>query len=513
MSRTAAPDDAIRKPPPAAAQDEEARLRELGYQPVLARRMGGFGNFAISFSVISVLSGCMTLYGFGMGTGGPAVMLWGWAGVGLFVLCVGLALAEVTSAYPTSGALYYMADRLGGRRWGWYTGWLNLLGLLGAIAGIDYGAALFTGAFLNLQWGFEPTAGSTFLIFLAILLLHAVLNLFGVRLVSVLNSISVWWHLAGVAVIVGALAFVPDRHQSVGFVFTEFVNDTGWTNPFYVAAIGLLLAQYTFSGYDASAHLSEETSNASVSAAKGIVRAIWVSWIAGFALLAGLSFAIQDYATTKNEAVGGVPPAQILLDALGSGGAAALLLVVIGAQLFCGNAEVAAASRMVFAFSRDNALPGSTLWRKVSGRTQTPVPAVWLAVAVAALLAVPSLYSATAYGAVTAINVIGITPAYAIPIYLRLRAGDRFTPGPWSLGRWSKPIGWTAVVWVAIVTVLFCLPQKSPVTVDSMNYAVIALAVVLFLASVWWYVARRSYGTPTAYGTAREEAEISEGIV
>ncbi|MEU5220342.1 amino acid permease [Streptomyces sp. NPDC020807] len=510
MATNAPPNESIRRP--SSAPDEEARLRELGYQPVLARRMGGFGNFAISFSVISILSGCMTLYGFGLGTGGPAVMLWGWAGVGLFVLCVGLALAEVTSAYPTSGALYYMADRLGGRRWGWYTGWLNLLGLLGAIAGIDYGAALFTGAFLNLQWGFAPTPGSTFLIFLAILLLHAVLNLFGVRLVSVLNSISVWWHLGGVAVIVGALAIVPDRHQSASFVFTEFVNDTGWANPLYVAAIGLLLAQYTFSGYDASAHLSEETSNASVAAAKGIVRSIWVSWIAGFALLAGLTFAIQDYAATQNSATG-VPPAQIFLDALGTGGASALLLVVIAAQLFCGNAEVAAASRMVFAFSRDNALPGSAIWRRVSTRTQTPVAAVWLSVGVAAVLAIPSLYSATAYGAVTAINVIGITPAYAIPIYLRLRKGDRFVPGPWSLGRWSKPIGWIAVVWVAVVTVLFCLPQKSPVTVDTMNYAVIALAVVLVLSSVWWYVARRSYGTPTPYGTAREEAEIAEGIV
>lgn len=212
-------------------RDEEERLRELGYQPVLARRMGGFGNFAISFSVISILSGCMTLYGFGMSTGGPAVMLWGWAGVGLFVLCVGMALAEVTSAYPTSGALYYMADRLGGRKWGWYTGWLNLLGLLGAIAGIDYGAALFTGALMNLQWGFTPTPGKTMIIFVCILLLHAVLNLFGVRLVSVLNSISVWWHLAGVAVIVTVLAVVPSHHQSPSFVFTEFVNDTGWHNP------------------------------------------------------------------------------------------------------------------------------------------------------------------------------------------------------------------------------------------------------------------------------------------
>ncbi|MBI0300096.1 amino acid permease [Streptomyces sp. PRKS01-29] len=497
---------------PVPHRDDEQRLRELGYQPVLARRMGGFGNFAISFSVISILSGCMTLYGFGLDTGGPAVMMWGWAGVGLFVLCVGLALAEVTSAYPTSGALYYMADRLGGRTWGWYTGWLNLLGLLGAIAGIDYGAALFTGAFLNLQWGFDPTPESTMLIFVCVLLLHAALNLFGVRLVSVLNSVSVWWHLAGVAIIVGALAIVPSHHQSPEFVFTEFVNDTGWSNPLYVTAIGLLLAQYTFSGYDASAHLSEETSNASVFAARGIVRAIWVSWVAGFVLLAGLTFAIQDYTGTQGSATG-VPPAQILIDALGTGGATVMLLIVIVAQLFCGNAEVAAASRMVFAFSRDGALPGSRLWQRVSSRTQTPVLAVWLSVVVACVLALPSLYSETAYGAVTAINVIGITPAYAIPIFLRLRAGDRFQPGPWSLGRWSKPVGWIAVVWVALVTVLFCLPQSSPVTADSMNYASIALAVVLLLATVWWFVARRSYNTPSAYGTAREQAEIAEGIV
>ncbi|GDY47974.1 amino acid permease [Streptomyces antimycoticus] len=497
---------------PAPQRDDEQRLRELGYQPVLARRMGGFGNFAISFSVISILSGCMTLYGFGLDTGGPAVMMWGWAGVGLFVLCVGLALAEVTSAYPTSGALYYMADRLGGRTWGWYTGWLNLLGLLGAIAGIDYGAALFTGALFNLQWGFDPTPESTMVIFVCILLVHAALNLFGVRLVSVLNSVSVWWHLAGVAIIVGALAIVPSHHQSPEFVFTDFVNDTGWSNPLYVGAIGLLLAQYTFSGYDASAHLSEETSNASVFAARGIVRAIWVSWVAGFVLLAGLTFAIQDYAGTQKSATG-VPPAQILIDALGTSGATAMLLIVIVAQLFCGNAEVAAASRMVFAFSRDGALPGSRLWQRVSSRTQTPVHAVWLSVAVACVLALPSLYSETAYGAVTAINVIGITPAYAIPIFLRLRAGDRFQRGPWHLGRWSKPVGWIAVVWVAVVTVLFCLPQSSPVTADSMNYASIALAVVLLLATIWWFVARRSYNTPSAYGTAREQAEIAEGIV
>jgi amino acid transporter len=496
---------------------DDAFLRELGYEPVLTRRMGPFGNFAISFSVISVLSGCMTLYGFGLGTGGPAVMMWGWVLVGAMVMLVGAGLAEVTSAYPTSGALYYQAEQLGGRKWGWYAGWLNLLGLLGAIAGIDYGAALFTGAFLNLQFGFVPTPGKIMAIYLCILTLHAVLNLFGVRLVSILNSVSVWWHLGGVAVIVGALALVPGHHQSPSFVFGEFVNTTGWSSSVYVVLIGLLLAQYTFSGYDASAHLSEETTNAQVSASRGIMRAIGWSWLAGFVLLAGLTFAIQDYASTQATATG-VPPAQIFLDSLGLAGAKALLLVVIVAQLFCGNAETAAASRMVFAFSRDGALPGSQLWRHVDPRTGTPTRAVWLSVGVAAVLALPALYSPTAYAAVTAINVIGITPAYAIPIYLRIRNRHRFQPGPWNLGRWGVPIGVIAVTWVAFVTMLFCLPQSrpesGPVSVTTFNYAPVALLIVLALAALWWRVAGRTYNVPTAVADAGSGmAKIQEEVV
>ncbi|MGW7261091.1 amino acid permease [Streptomyces sp. NPDC054834] len=493
-------------------RDDDAVLAQLGYHSVLARRMGPFGNFAISFSVISVLSGCMTLYGFGLATGGPAVIMWGWVGVGLMVLLLGMSLAEVTSAYPTSGGLYYMAHRLGGPRWAWVTGWLNLLGLLGAIAGIDYGAATFTGAFASLQWGFAPTPAKTMMIFTGILLLHALLNVAGVHLVSLLNSISVWWHLAGVALIVGVLALAPAKHQSASFVFTRFHNDTGFHHSLYAGALGLLLAQYTFCGYDASSHLSEETTQAQVSAPKGIVRSIWVSWIAGFILLAGLTAAIQDYAGTQTSATG-VPPAQIFLDVLGTGGAKALLLVVIVAQLFCGSAETAAASRMLFAFSRDGAVPFAATWRHVSPRTKTPVAAVWLSVGCALVLAAPSLYSPTAYAAVTAINVIGITPAYAIPVLLRLRAGARFQPGPWHLGRFSKPIGFMAVAWVGFVTVLFCAPQVSPITITSFNYAGVALLAVLALAWLLWITkGRRTYRIP-ALGNTATHTELAEEVI
>ncbi|MFJ8628157.1 amino acid permease [Kitasatospora sp. NPDC093550] len=489
-----------------ASGPEDQHLRSLGYEPELVRRMGGFGNFAVSFSVISVLSGCMTLFGFGLVTGGPAVMMWGWVAVGLAVLLVGAALAEVTSAYPTSGGLYYMAQRLGGPRWGWTTGWLNLLGLLGGIAGIDYGAASFIAAFAGLQWGVAPTPGLILTIFAGVLVLHALLNVVGVRVVSLLNSVSVWWHLLGVALIVTVLTVVPSHHQSLSWVFTHFENGTGWTNPLYVSAIGLLLGGYTFCGYDASAHLSEETKDARVAAPRGIVRSIYVSLLAGFVLLAGLLFAVQDYAGVSAAAV---PPAQIFLDAVGTTGAKLLLLVVIGAQLFCGSAETTAASRMIYAFSRDGALPGSATWRRVSANG-VPVPAVWLAVSVAFVLAVPSLWSPVAYGAVTAVNVIGMNPSYIIPVYLRLRQGSRFVPGPWNLGRWSRPIGIAAVVWVVILTVLVCLPQRAPVTIETFNYAPITLAVVLLLAWAWWKLAGNKFSVPVVEDPhlARVEAQI-----
>ncbi|MFC8520643.1 amino acid permease [Streptomyces sp. NPDC057257] len=498
-----------RRNQPVQPASEDDVLAALGIKPELARRMGGFGNFAISFSVICILAGCMTLFGFGLTTGGPAVMLGTWVMIGLFTLLVGLSLADVVSAYPTSGGPYFMAEKLGGARWGWAAGWLNLLGLLGAIASIDYGAAQFVGAFAQLQWDIAPTTHRTLLIFAAILVLHGLLNSFGVRLVNLLNSVSVWWQLGGVALIVGALTVAPAQHQSAGFVFTHFHNDTGISSPFYVVLVGSLLAGYTFCGYDASAHVAEETTNAQNSAPRGIVRAIAISWAAGFVLLAGLLFALQDYAATQHTATG-VPPAQIFLDVLGATFAKALLLVVIVAMLFCGNAEVAATSRMVYAFSRSQALWWSHSWRKVNPATRTPTRAVWLAAVVPFLLALPVLYSPAAY---SAINAVGMTPAYGIPVYLALRKGKDYQPGTWTLGRWRQPIGVIAVTYVVVITLVFCLPQSAPITVTSFNYAGVTLLGALLLAWVTWLArGKKKYQVTIAHPTARPgEAAYSGG--
>ncbi|WP_280702173.1 amino acid permease [Kitasatospora sp. GP82] len=506
------PDHSPQPPHPPAEQAEalsadERRLRELGYTQELARSLSGFSNFAVSFSIVSILSGCLTLYGFGMTTGGPALITWGWPLVGLMTMCVALAMAEICSSYPTAGGLYYWAAKLApsrGPAWAWFAGYFNFLGQVAVTAGVDFGAAFFTNAFLELQWGLSVTPAHTVLIFAVILLLHGLLNTRGVRLVAVLNNVSVWWHLFGVLVIVGALALLPAHHASASFVFTHFVNGTGFHSSFYVAMLGLLLAQYTLTGYDASAHMTEETQDAARSGPKGIVNSVLVSLVAGWILLLGITFAIQDYSGAVDSPTG-VPPAQIFLDALGGSGAKLLLLIVIGAQFFCGMASVTANSRMIYAFSRDGALPGSRIWHRIDPRTQTPTNAVWLATGGAFLLGVQDLWNATAYAAVTSVSVIGMYIAYVIPVYLRLRQGDAFERGPWHLGRWSRPIGTLAVGWTVLISVLFMLPTVSPITVTSFNYTPVAVAVVLGSAGIWWLVSARHWFTgPRIQGNPAE---------
>ena len=497
------------------ARDDRLRLHELGYAQELRRSMSGFSNFAVSFTIISILSGCLTLYGFGMNTGGPAVIVWGWPFIGIMTLFVGLAMAEVCSSYPTAGGLYYWSAKLARRNapaWSWFTGWFNFLGQVAVTAGIDFGSAFFLNALLDLQFDFSATPGHTIFLFGLILVAHGMLNTFGVRLVALLNDISVWWHILGVLVIVGALVILPDHHQSADFVFTEFVNNTGWGSSFYVALLGLLLAQYTFTGYDASAHMTEETQSAATAGPRGIVMSIVVSLVAGWVLLIGVTYAIQSYDGALASETG-VPPAQIFIDAIGETGGKLLLVIVVVAQFFCGMSSVTANSRMVYAFARDGALPASDFWHRINKRTRTPTNAIWLAAVGAFLLGLPYLWNVTAYAAVTSIAVIGLYIAYVLPTLLRLQQGDSFKPGPWNLGRWSKPVGVIAVGWVAFISVLFMLPQVNPITRNTFNYTPVAVLVVLGFAGIWWVVsARRWFTGPKVQGTSEELAAIEQDL-
>src|ERR1700755_1456349 len=304
---------------PVVGTDEE-RLAQLGYQQDLPRRLSGFSNFAVSFSIISILAGAITSYGIAMTAGGPVAITLGWLFVGGMVTLVALAMAEVASAYPTAGALYWWSSALAKRNkpaWAWFVGWFNFLGEVAVTAAIDFGAAITTSAFLSLTFGMTVPAAKTFLIFLVIITVHGLLNTFGVNLVKLLSDVSAWWHLVGVAIIVVVLAIVPDQHKPISEVFTEVHNATGFTFAgagVYAVLLGLLMAQYTYTGYDASAHVAEETHDASRAAPRGIVMSVVVSVIAGFVLLFAITWSIQDYEAERTTSLG-LPPAQIFIDA------------------------------------------------------------------------------------------------------------------------------------------------------------------------------------------------------
>ncbi|MEV7429224.1 amino acid permease [Nocardioides sp. NPDC092400] len=496
MSQDAAPEKSLDE-----VMDEDARvLAEMGYTQELTRGMSAFSNFAVSFSIISILAGCITSYAIALRSGGPAALTVGWVVVGLFVTCVALAMAEVCSRYPTAGGLYFWAAKLAKRNrrvWAWYVGWFNFLGEIAVTAAIDFGCATTWMAFANLVWDVEVTPERVFLLFVAIIVVHALLNTFGVSLVSLLSSVSAWWHVFGTLIIVGALWILPDSHQSVSWTLTEYHNETGWTFAPYVLLMGLLMAQYTYTGYDASAHVAEETKQAQIAAPRGIVLSVVVSVVGGFLLLYSITAAIPDGSESGLTALAasetGLPPAQVFLDALDSPFTAKLLLfIVCVAQFFCGMASVTANSRMSFAFSRDNALPGSKIWARVNKRTGTPTNSIWFCVVLSILLASPALFNTTAYFAVTSIAVIGLYIAYVVPVLLRRLSSD-FTPGPWNLGRWSPLIGWVAVVWVVLICILFVLPPASPITVDTFNYAPVAVLAVLVLATVMWFAGGRTH--------------------
>jgi amino acid transporter len=519
----------------AQLKEDEQRLEELGYRQELSRAWSGFTNFAISFTIISVLAGTWTTFGTAWNNGGPIGISIGWPVICLLVLTVAVSMAELTSAFPTAGGPYWWAAKLGGAGWSWFTGWMNIVGLVGIVASVGYGAATF----LNITLGvygvdifgvdFADTKHflfEQFMLFVLVLVLYTLINIFGDRILALANNISVGWHVLGVVVIIALLAFVPDDHQNLDFVFTQKLNLVGFGNGsvtsagfwFLVLPLGFLLTMYTQTGYDASAHTAEETRGASIAAAQGVWRSVFWSAVIGWFVLLALLFAATDVDAVN--AAGGASNAIVTTSLADHLWAAKLILIIVTVgQLFCGAAGLTSASRTWYAFSRDRAMPGWPLFRRLN-RDKVPVYAV-IAVSVAALIiTIPALWSTDAaptfpwaFFAVVGICTVGLYVAYTIPIYLRVRQGDSFETGPWNLGRNYRWINWIAIVWVAITVVIFFLPF-GPAGVPwfdewdlpAANYTPL-VAVVGLLVWLWWAVdAKNRYTGPVR---TLEEDEVT----
>src|SRR6478735_1987780 len=324
--------------------DDEKMLAKLGYKQDLNRTWSGFSNFAISFSIISILAGCFTNFGAGFNNGGPISISWSWPILGAFILIIGFTMSELVSAYPTSGGIYWWASKLGGPAAGFFTGWLNLIGLVAVTAGVAYGCATFidlTISTWSTSYADNYSLGRVFITFLIVLAIVAVLNIFSGHLMAIMNNVSVWWHVVGALVIVLILVFVPDQFHFIGSASTERYNNSGYaggatSSPvvwFEIVPFGFLLTQYTITGFDASAHLSEETNAAAQGAAKGIWRSIFYSVVGGYILLLAIVFAIPDNAQgSPDNALAGSGVGPIFSSALGTNWAGFVLFISASAR-------------------------------------------------------------------------------------------------------------------------------------------------------------------------------------
>ena len=510
--------------------DDEKHLASLGYTQELNRSWSSFSNFAISFSIISILAGCFTSFGLGWNNGGPAAIAWGWPIVSAFILIIGLCMSELVSAFPTSGGIYWWAAKLGGAKAGFYTGWLNLIGLIAILASTAYGAATFLDLTLGTfseTWlaGFSLTR--VFVMFLVILAFSATINIFSSHLLAVINNISVWWHVAGVTIVIAILIVVPNQHASLSDVFAKTINNTGmfggatsgvgWL--IFVLPISAILTQYTVTGYDASAHISEETKNAADSAAKGIWRAIFYSSIGGWILLLTFLFAVNDSDAVSK---GGGAVAVIFSQAMNSPWVGVVLLISTAGQLFCLTAVQTSCSRMLFAFSRDRAVPGHQLWSKVS-KNKIPVNGVIVTAVLAAIITLPALVEVNVNGApvpvaffaVASIGVVGLYLCFAVPIYYRWKAGNSFPVGKWNLRghhKWMAPVALVEIIVTSIIamfpTSLGGVPWDPSFEWRFVNYTPLLVGGVLMLLFIYWHVSVKKWFT----GPIKQVTTVAEEL-
>ena len=494
-----------------ASHDDDVRtLHAMGYAQELSRRMSGFSNFAISFSIICILAGGITSFPLAMATGSGFEATIGWLVGGVFALVVAASLAQIGSAYPTAGGLYHWSSILGGRGWGWATAWLNLVGLIFVVASVNVGVyslfqSLIAQPLLHIDasaWGLREQTIAVLLITAT----QALFNHFGIRITTAMTDISGYMILVIAVVLTFTFLFWGASFDLSRLL--SFVNTTGAAGGGYVPdartalvafLVGLLYPLYTITGFDASAHTAEETVNARVAVPRGMIHSVFWSLVFGFVMAASFVLASTDLSVTAKDGANAwfnlynhLPAPVLLKDILAVG--------IVLANYVCGLAALTSTSRMIFAFSRDGGLPASSLWKKVSPTWRTPVAAIWLA---AGLAFASTLYS-PAFAALAAGCALFLYVSYAMPIAAGLFAeGRTWTEfGPFRLGIWSKPF---AVFSAAGVLVLMYAGIQPPFDI-LINYAA---GLVVLLVVLWFGMERRRFQGPPIGGViAQRQAEI-----
>jgi amino acid transporter len=493
-------------------------LHSMGYAQELSRRMSGFSNFAISFSIICILAGGIGAYTVALGAGGGGSIGIGWIVGSVFALVVAASMGQIASAYPTAGGLYHWSSILGGKGWGWATAWINLFGLLFVVSSVNYGVYLLLKDLIFVgMFGMDPAGftGTELVIWVAIItLVQAVMNYMGIRVTTLLTDFSGYLIFAvSLAIILGLIFGSP-----VTFDFSRLITFKNYTGEagantwpltgslFFAFVLGLLHVCYTITGFDASAHTSEETRDAQRAVPRGMLNAVFWSGVFGWILVAVILMAMPsvDEGAAKGWSVfyytleaSSMPQWLKYFISVG----------IVVANFLCALAGMTSLSRMIFAFARDGGIPGASGWLKqVSPKRRTPGPAIFTGAALCFLLGLLAGNDANAYIILASGCAVFLYVSYIMPIGAGLLSeGKTWTKkGPFNLGIWSKPVAVLAIIGGAILAFVGFQPPYQLV-----GYFLVALIVALIV--IWYAFERKRFAGPplTEAAVKARQAEIA----
>ncbi|CAM0142046.1 unnamed protein product [Umbelopsis sp. WA50703] len=473
------------------------RLHDLGYKQEFSRSLDMFVQFGFAFSTMAVLPSWSVGFGPALNSGGPTTLFFGWIVVASFVTLIGLGMAEIVSAMPTAGGVYYWCFKLSNEKYGpfaaWMAGYTYLIGLLAVNMTLAYGGAQFIIGMVGIGTGnFIQPEGAYVGIYVGLLVLAGVVNLFGTKVTGIINKFIVLWALIGTAIIVIAMPVMAPTHQSAKWVFTEFINNTGYENVGNVFLLGMLQAGWTLIGYETSAQIVEETHRADIAAPRGIIISILGAWVQGLVLILAVLFSIQDVDTVASATV---PIAELFQSTTNNPHLAIFFLfILLGAQLGSLFNSILACGHLIWAMARDGCLPYSKFFYKLSNGSHTPVRAIMLQLAICIVIIMPSFATPVFWQAILSAAVIAVNISYGLPFLCRLLF-TRNIPldGPFRLGKFSIPLNVISLAWITFFSVILCFPSVSPVGPQTMNYASLMIGGVLIFALFFWFVSGRHF--------------------
>ncbi|KAL4931217.1 amino acid permease [Aspergillus undulatus] len=494
---------------PSIHDDDELLLARIGYKQELRREFSKWSTISYAISILGVLGSVPATFGAPLAAGGPATAVWCWFLGSIMAFCIGSSVAELVSAYPTAGGMYFVTKYVVPEDqvpiFSWIQGWCNLLGQTAGISSVAYTVSqmLLAAASMNSQvvdggYLYTPTAWDT--VCLSIVLL-VFLGIISSMTTKSLHRIFIWFapiNITATFVICFVLLYNTPDKQPASWVFTHVTDGSGWGSKLFSFLLGFISVAWTMTDYDGTTHMSEETHDAATLGPRAIQSAVVVSGAMGWLLTICLCFCLTDFDAILNTPTG-LPAAQIFLNAGGKTGGIIMWGFAVLVQLFTGCSAMLADTRMAYAFARDEALPFSSTLSKINPRTQTPVNAVWFVVIFAIALnciAIGSTQSATAIFSITApaLDLSYVSVILAHQIY---KHQVSFVEGPFTLGRWGGYINWVSIVWVLFISTVLFFPPHVPVTGENMNYAIFVGAFIAIFALVWWWVdARGKYTGP-----------------